>query len=289
MPVVLHPVDGVALALEDPAVGVAQLRQEGFQGLPVGAAAEHARVRHQAPADHNGFDSGELGGDFFGIGDGIDVAVVADGEGGVFHSLCKSCHVAVALVEGLADPGVDGQLFDGVVPVDFQELLPIFAVVDADPGLQGHGQGGLGIDGREEFVQGVNVSEHAAALALADHSAGGAAQVDIDFVVAKILADLQGPEHILHILAKKLGNGGEGDTVGLRQLPGLPVGQAAVDGGGDEGHEIAVHAGEIFMVQRAEGCVGDALQGRIIVSHQTSRYPFRTKRVLYTPSMWLRS
>ena len=38
VPVVLHAVDGVALAFKDSAVGVAELRQECLQGLPVGAA-----------------------------------------------------------------------------------------------------------------------------------------------------------------------------------------------------------------------------------------------------------
>ena len=184
MPVVLHAVDGVALALENDAVGVAELVQECFQGLPVGAAAEHAGVRHQTAADHDGIDGGELGGDFLRIGDGIDVAVVADGEGGVFHSLCKSCHVAVALVEGLADPGVDGQLLHGVIPVDFQNFLPIFRVIDTDAGLQGHGQGGLGVDGFQEFVQGKEVGQHAAALALADHGAGGTAHIQVHFAVS---------------------------------------------------------------------------------------------------------
>ena len=142
---------------------------------------------------------------------------------------------------------------------------------------------------RIESRNGIHTVEAAAALALADHRARGAAQIDVHLVIAQVFADLQRPEHILHILAQKLGHGGKAHAVCLRQLPGFPVRQTAVDGGGDEGHEIFVHAGEIFVVEPPEGGVGDALQGRIIISHQTSRYPFSTKSVLYTPSMWLRS
>ena len=289
VPVVLHAINGVALAFKNGTVGVAELVEECFQGFAVGAAREHARVRHQAPADHDGLHRGESCGNFPGISQGIDVAVVADGEGGVLHSLGEGFQVAVALVEGLADPGVDGQLLHRVIPVDLKDFLPVFRVIDADAGLQGHRDRGFGVDGGEKLVQGVNVRQHTAALALADHGARGTAQVDVDFVITTVVADLNGPEHILYILAQKLGHGGKVHTVSLRQFPGLSVCQAAVDGGGDEGHEVAVHAGEIFVMKPPEGGVGDALQGRIVVSHQTSKYPFRTKRVLVTPSMWLRS
>ena len=135
MPVVLHAVDGVALAAENGAVGVAELIQKGLQCFPVRGAGEHAGVSHQASADHDGLDRGEPGGDFFGICQGIDIAVVADGEGGALHGLGEGGHIAVALVEGLADSGMDGQLLHRVIPVDFQDLLPVVAVVDADAGL----------------------------------------------------------------------------------------------------------------------------------------------------------
>ena len=60
-------------------------------------------------------------------------------------------------------------------------------------------------------------------------------------------------------------------AIGPGQLPCLPARQAPVDGGGDEGHEIPVNAGKIFVMKPPEGGIGDALQGRIVVPHQTSR------------------
>ena len=72
-------------------------------------------------------------------------------------------------------------------------------------------------------------------------------------------------------LSQKLGDGGEADGIRRGQLPGLPGRQAAVDRGGNEGHIVAVYAGEIFVVQPPEGGVSEPLHGGEIYPHQTSR------------------
>ena len=179
--------------------------------------------------------------------------------------------MAVAFVERGADSGVDGQFFHGILVVDLQQTGKFLRLFQTDPGLQGHGQGGLCVNGLQKSIQPIRICQHTAAFSLAHHGAGGTTQIDIYFLIAQLAADIDGPEHVFHVLAQKLWNSCKSHTVRLGQFPRFPGCQTPMNGGGDEGHEITVHAGEILLMEPPEGGICNALQGREIILHQTSR------------------
>ena len=238
-----------------------------MQGLFVGAACEQTRVCHQSPAHHHGFQLWKFRLQLLHVCQGEDIAIVAQRVFTVAPCEAEHGHIHIPIVELLAYPGVDGQLFDGVAVVDFQNGIEFLRIFKPQPGLDGNGQGSAAENFLQESVQGVNIPQHAAALALGDHRAGGTAQIQVHFGIAPVFALLGGPEEVRGYLGQQLGDSGEAFRIRIGKLPVLPVGQAPVNGGGEEGHIVAVHTGEIPVVQTAVDAVSQALHGGEIVLH----------------------
>ena len=140
----------------------------------------------------------------------------------------------------------------------------------SQPGLYGDGNGTLGKHVVQKPIEGFRVCQHPRALALGGDRPGGAAQIEVDLVIAPVADDLRRPEKILRHFGQHLRDGGIAHTVRLRQFPAFPLGKLAVDGGGEEGHIISVNPGEIFVVKTAVNAVRQPLHGGKIVAHRRS-------------------
>ena len=204
------------------------------------------------------------------LGHGEEISVVAQGIFAVLCGVGEHLHVHVPVVKLLADSGVHGQLPDGVAVVDFQNGRKFLWAFQSKPRFDGDGQGCLPEHFRQKGVQCVQVSEHTAALALGYHSAGGTACIQVDLRITPVPADLGRPEKILRAFGQNLGDRNEIHTVCHGQLPFFFMAQLAVNGGGEEGHIIAVHTGEMLVVQPPEHAVRQPLHGSEVVVHKNT-------------------
>ena len=175
-----------------------------------------------------------------------------------------------ASVEFLPHPWVDGQLPDGVAVENVQQRRKFLRRMHSQPGLYGDGNGTLGKHVVQKPIEGFRVSQHPGTLALGGDRPGGAAQIEVDLVIAPVADDLRRPEKILRHFGQHLWDGGKAHTVRLRQFPAFPLGKLAVDGGGEEGHIISVNLGEIFAVKTAVNAVRQPLHGGKIIAHRRS-------------------
>ena len=210
------------------------------------------------------------------IGKGMDIlpraqiAIVANRVFAFDQSRFKRGHIHVSRIECLSYPGVDDQQGNGIAVVDFQKPFEFFGVFHSQSGFQRDGQGGRCENCIQKSFQAVRVTQHSGALSFGKHRPRRAAQIQIDFAIASVCALPGRPEKILCTFGQQLGYGGEAFAVCQRQLLGLPLRQAAVDSGGEEGHIVFIYARKILVVQTPVDAVGQPLHGGKIVFHSTS-------------------
>ena len=274
----LHPADGTAGHAEGLGVAVVELVEVAPQFFLRGGRTAHSlpqqgRVGDDAPPHHDAGEVRELRFQCFQLGRGSDVAVVADGHPAVGQIVCKSGAVGLAPVELAHDPGVDGQLTDGAAVIEVEDGFELLRAGDAQPGLDRDGAFGLREDFVEKDFELREVAQHPGTLAFGGDSAGGAAEVEVDFGVAHLpqLADHPGGQ--CAVFGQQLG---DDRCAGVRcrvQLCHLLFDKHPVLGRGDEGGIIAGRrAGrpEPALVRLTPDSVGEALHGGGVVVHVSS-------------------
>ena len=86
-PIFFQTEHGVAGTAEGHHIFFQQSVHKARQRLDVRAAAERARIRDQAPSDHNGRKTGKLALQILCLGKGENISIVTQGLFDVFHSL----------------------------------------------------------------------------------------------------------------------------------------------------------------------------------------------------------
>lgn len=272
-PVFLHPKHSISGPAELDGVGFQQDFEKTLQRIDVRSSGkEHTGITDESSSYHDGIHLGIFFGKLLNLADRTEISVVANGISGVLHKIAEGLHMHISCVESFADSGVEGQFLDGITVEDFNKPREFCRVMDAQSSLDRNRQRSIPEDGVQETVQRVGVREHPSTLSLGGDGAGWTADVKVHFLITPILALLSGPEEVLGNLGQNLGHGFEGDAVGKGELPLFPVGQLVVYGGGNEGHIVAVHAAEVFMMQPPVDAVRQPLHGSIIVMHIWSAF-----------------
>ena len=240
--------------------------------LPAGGGApldlaEEGRVPGQAPAGHQRLQAGEAlcqGGD---LPRSRQVPVIAQGAPPDFHSLLKSLQMGPAPVELLPDPGMDGELRHGVAAQKGQQGAKLRRVPPADPGLHRDGHLRPGKDIVQEPLQLPQVPEEAGALPFGGDRPRGAAQIQVDLLVAQVGQGVGAPQKVLRAPGQELGDGMESGVLLRGELPEVPLLEVVLLPRGEEGHEILVHPREKAVVDPAEDRSGKALHGGGVTAH----------------------
>ena len=167
---------------------------------------------------------------------------------------------------------MQGQFADRIPVENFHQPGEFLRRMESQPGFDGDGERRFPENGIEEPVQSVGIQKHPGAFALGGNGAGRAAQIQIDLLVATLSALACGPDEVICHLGQDLGDCFIGNGIGNGKIPLLPVGQRPVDGGGDEGQVIAVHAGEVGVMLFPVDAVGKALHGGEIIAHNVPFY-----------------
>ena len=139
---------------------------------------------------------------------------------------------------------MDNQPLNGVFVVYLKDLGKFLRPLHAHPGLDGNGNGAAAENLRQAIVQRAQIQQHPRSLVLGHHRAGGAADVQVHFLIAQPMQLLRHPEKGLRPVHQQLGDEADSLVVFRQNIPqgaGLEL-AAAVRG--DEGREVFLHAAE---------------------------------------------
>ena len=197
-----------------------------------------------------------------------ELAVIAEGQTAVRQGLGEGGLMDGLLIEVLLHPGMDGQLRDGVAVVDGQDPGELVLLPEAQAGLDGDGDGEVGGKDRlKEAVQLIGLRQEAGALSFRHHSAGGAAQVQVHLGIAQVREIFRRPEEVLRPAGHELRHHEDAPVGGGIQIPPVPLRNALILGGGEEGGVVFLHPAEHLLMEPAPEPGGDALHGGGVVSH----------------------
>ena len=172
------------------------------------------------------------------LGRGGDVAVVADGHPAAGQTGCKGGAVGLAPVELAHDPGVDGQLTDGVAVIDVEDGVELLGTGDAQPGLDRDRPLRPGKEFVQKGLELCGLPQHPGTLALGGHSAGGTAEVEVHFRVAQPAQLCDHPCGQCAVLGEELGDDGRAGVRRRVKLGHLLLDEHPVLGRREEGRVI---------------------------------------------------
>ncbi len=160
-----------------------------------------------------------------GLGIGY-VTVIDQRMAAQFQAMAEALRVGCPLVELLAQPGMDDDLFQGIVIEPGQKGGQFIGVVEAQPGLDGELHGQPGQDVIEHGDDGVGIGQQAGAAAFTGDHGCRAAQVPVDMFIAKIVQAMRQRQQAVWFGMEKLRHHRQGLVfLGLQitKLPGIEV------------------------------------------------------------------
>ena len=243
--------------------------------------AENGFIRHAAALDnadksgiadkpatqHYRLHLGETGAYVGAIGGGEYVSVVAQGSFCAVSVFFKLFHPDRQLVEILLHAGMYGQLADGVLVVNFKYGIEFIGGDKPEAGLDGYVHIHNIVYVRQHIVQLTQLAQKPRALTLGGYGAGGAAEVEIDLLVAHCFQLAGSPNEMLRVVSKYLRHGIDTLVALGRYLVHIAGSKKMILSRGDKGHKVLVRAGEVFVMQQAEVAAGDTLKWGKVIFH----------------------
>ena len=205
------------------------------------------------------------------LGRGGDVAVVADGHPAAGQTGCKGGAVGLAPVELAHDPGVDGQLTDGVAVIDVEDGVELLGTGDAQPGLDRDRPLRPGKEFVQKGLELCGVPQHPGTLALGGHSAGGTAEVEVHLRVAQPAQLCDHPCGQCAVLGEELGDDGRAGVRRRVKLGHLLLDEHPVLGRREEGRVITggcARCAEPALMCLPPDAVRQPLHGGGVVLHR---------------------
>ncbi len=133
-----------------------------------------------------------------------------------------------------------------------QQGGPFLRAFHAKPGLEGHGNRRFFENSVQKTLQLLRVGQQPRAPVLAHHRAGGAAQIDVDLLVAQRFQLVRRPEKVLAAVGQDLGHGLHTGVILRQNVRLLPMGQRLAPG--------APKGQKIFVRPIETGVLGAAVQ-----------------------------
>ena len=181
---------------------------ESFDALRFSIVQIHKpRMIQKAPAAHDAFRSGiaplELPQRF----GGEKITVIAHGELAFPKGVVVPLPMRASAVLLRPAAGMQDQPPGRVSVEQLQQGGPFLRAFHAQPGLEGHGHRRFFENSVQKAFQLLRVGQQPRAPVLAHHRAGGAAQIDVDLLVAQRFQLVRRPEKVLAAVGQDLGHG----------------------------------------------------------------------------------
>ena len=219
------------------------LQLPGAETIPASDQPGQRRVGHCSPAQHHACQTVSRFQPVH-ILRGENVPIVPHRAAAFGQGRQKGRQIHRAFIHSRPGPGMDDQPLDGVFIVYFKDLGKFLRPLYAHPGLDGNGHGAAAENLRQTVVQRPEICQHPGPLVLGHHCAGGAADVQVHFLIAQLLQLPSHPEKGLRPVYQQLRDQPQPRIVFRQNIPqgaGLELAAAVRS---DEGREVFLHAAE---------------------------------------------
>ena len=224
------------------------------------------RIFQKTTSEHDRFYAGKSLKSLFLCGRRNNITIIAKRAGKHFFCSFVCTEVRRAAIALLLESWMDDQLCNRVFLIKGQKCFPFRLLFHADPGLDGNRQRTSAEDFVKKGIKLIRTGKEAGTPPLGNNGSGGAAEVQIDSVIAvrrKVLA--QGKK-VLCPVCQDLGNGTH-PTVMLRQ--NIVLFSAAHMTVTEKGCEVFVNTAIVLMKGIAENVGGKSLHGSHVIVHKS--------------------
>ena len=192
-----------------------------------------------------------------------DVPVVGHGKRRAFERLAVKFLSRGAVVEIFLHAGMHDELGDSAATKERKELVVLVVICDADARLDRDRQRRAFAHVDKKRLEPVWVAQKARALLLGDYCSRGAAEVEVDFLVAHVGKKPSRPDEPVGVVGQKLGHDIEALVVRRVEFTAVALAEWRSHLGErrDERRVVAVERAEDFRVNAAKRISGDSLHG----------------------------